>query len=104
MLGRAPYHEPWLLASVDPLLFGLPAPVSERFDVIAPLHDYALRHVRSGGHLRDVTRHVLGLFNGLPGARRWRQMLSDAHRLAANDPGLLVDAARQVSRPVPDRI
>jgi tRNA-dihydrouridine synthase A len=96
MLGRAPYHEPWLLASVDPLLFGAPAPASARIDVIAPLHDYLTRHVAAGGRVRDVVRHVLGLFNGLPGARRWRQRLSDARQLAANDPDLLLRAAAEV--------
>ncbi|HPA92106.1 MAG TPA: tRNA dihydrouridine(20/20a) synthase DusA [Quisquiliibacterium sp.] len=96
MLGRAAYHEPWLLASVDPVLFGVPAPVQARIDVIAPLHDYVHRHVAAGGRVRDVVRHVLGLFNGLPGARRWRQTLSDARQLAANDPDLLLRAAAEV--------
>ncbi|HOA94092.1 MAG TPA: tRNA dihydrouridine(20/20a) synthase DusA, partial [Quisquiliibacterium sp.] len=61
-----------------------------------PLHDYVHRHVAAGGRVRDVVRHVLGLFNGLPGARRWRQTLSDARQLAANDPDLLLRAAAEV--------
>ncbi|MFP5460090.1 MAG: tRNA dihydrouridine(20/20a) synthase DusA [Gammaproteobacteria bacterium] len=96
MLGRAAYHEPWLLAEVDPLFFGAPAPAADRFDVIDPMIEYARRHVASGGRLREVTRHVLGLFNGLPGARRWRQLLSDSRRLAADDPALIAEAARCV--------
>ncbi len=99
MLGRAAYHEPWLLAQVDPLYFGVAAPVADRFALIDPLVAYAQAHVASGGRLREVTRHVLGLFNGLPGARRWRQLLSDARRLAADDPALIREAADCVQRP-----
>ena len=96
MLGREAYHEPWLLAGVDAELFGAPSPVLSRHDVLAPLEAYVRRRVASGGRVREVTRHVLGLFNGLPGARRWRQRLSDARELAANDPGLIAEAARLV--------
>jgi len=98
MLGREPYRHPWLLASVDPGLFDAAAPVTERFELLEPLEAYARRHVASGGHVRDVTRHVLGLFNGLPGARRWRQALSDAVELGADDPALLSRAASRVRR------
>ncbi len=99
MLGRAAYHEPWLLAGVDRRLFGQPAPVEDRFALIDPLVDYATRHVRAGGRLRELTRHLLGLFNGLPGARRWRQTLSDARRLADEDPRLIAQAAALVQPP-----
>jgi len=98
MLGREPYHHPWLLAAVDPTLFGEPAPCAEPFDAIGPLVEYAARHVRAGGRVRDVSRHVLGLFNGLPGARRWRQRMSDAAELAANDPELIARSAELVGR------
>ncbi|HWS74699.1 MAG TPA: tRNA dihydrouridine(20/20a) synthase DusA [Quisquiliibacterium sp.] len=99
MLGRAPYHDPWLLAGVDAVFFGEAPPAADRFAVIDPLMAYAQRHVQAGGRLREVTRHVLGLFNGLPGARRWRQTLSDARRLAADDPGLIAEAAAFVQSP-----
>ena len=98
MLGREPYHHPWLLAQVDPALFGEAQPLASPFDAIDPLVEYAGRHVRDGGRLREVARHVLGLFNGLPGARRWRQRLSDANALAANDPSLIAQAAALVAR------
>jgi tRNA-dihydrouridine synthase A len=100
MLGRAAYHEPWLLAGVDAAVFGDPAPLAERHDAIAPMIRYAGSHVAAGGRLRDVTRHMLGLFNGLPGARHWRRMLSDPTLLAANDPALIERAAAQVGREV----
>ena len=97
MLGRAPYGNPWLLAQVDPLLFGQTAPLSARHEAIEPLIRYASAHVARGGRLRDVTRHVLGLFNGLPGARHWRRCLSQATELAGNDPMLIARAAAAVS-------
>ncbi len=97
MLGREAYHEPWMLASVDPGLFGRPAPLAMRHDVVEPLIAYARKRVADGGRVRETTRHVLGLFNGLPGARRWRQCLSDAAGLARNDPMLIAQAARLVS-------
>ncbi|MGA0795634.1 MAG: tRNA dihydrouridine(20/20a) synthase DusA [Quisquiliibacterium sp.] len=97
MLGREPYHHPWLLASVDPLLFGEASTVTDRFELIEPLVEYSARHVRDGGRVRDLARHVLGLFNGLPGARRWRQRLSDPLELGRNDPMLIASAAKQVS-------
>ena len=96
MLGREAYHDPWLLARVDGQIFGESDPAQARFDVIAPLVEHARRRIAEGGRLRDVTRHVLGLFNGLPGARRWRQRLSDARELARNDPALIADAAASV--------
>ena len=96
MLGREAYHNPWMLAEVDPTLFGDVAPVESRFDLLEPLLDLVRRHVANGGRVRDVVRHVLGLFNGVPGARRWRQALSDARELASNDPDLLVRAFEYV--------
>jgi tRNA-dihydrouridine synthase A len=56
------------------------------------MHRYAVREVARGTPLRAIARHMLGLYHGRPGGRRWRQMLSDATRLAANDPELLLDA------------
>lgn len=98
MLGRAAYHDPWLLASVDERLFGSAAPVADRFELIDPLVRYARSHVASGGRVREVTRHLLGLFNAMPGARAWRRDLSDANELAGNDPALIARAAERVAR------
>ncbi|MFT4099925.1 MAG: tRNA dihydrouridine(20/20a) synthase DusA [Burkholderiaceae bacterium] len=98
MIGREAYHNPWLLADADRRAFGEPAaddPI-DRWRVAADMADYARSVVRRGEPLRNVTRHLLGLFNGLPGARRWRQALSDSRRLAANDPSLIVRAAEGV--------
>jgi tRNA-dihydrouridine synthase A len=56
------------------------------------MHRYAVQQVAHGTPLRAIARHMLGLYHGRPGGRRWRQMLSDATRLATNDPELLLDA------------
>ena len=98
MIGREAYQNPWMLAGVDPLLFGEPSPAPDRGAVVAALAAYACVHAQRGGRVRDVTRHALGLFNGLPGARRWRRTLSDASLLAANDWRLIEQAAQELLR------
>ncbi|PTE12037.1 tRNA dihydrouridine(20/20a) synthase DusA [Mesorhizobium helmanticense] len=84
MLGRAAYHTPGILAGVDAAFYG---GKSEPFDfaaLIDAMAAYAARHIERGGRLGHVTRHMVGLFHGLPGARRYRQILStDATRPGA---------------------
>ena len=96
MLGRAAYHNPRQLAEVDELLGAEPCePDWER--VIEEMKDYAARHIAGGGRLSHVTRHMTGLFHGLPGARRFRQILSsDATRPGAG-PEVLEAAFRAVT-------
>jgi len=76
MLGRAAYHEPMLLARVDAEIFGESDPATTLGDVEAFLLDYAEAQRGRGVRLNQITRHALGLANGLPGARRFRQILS----------------------------
>ncbi|MEP9353368.1 tRNA dihydrouridine(20/20a) synthase DusA [Xanthobacter sp. KR7-65] len=76
MLGRAAYHEPELLAEVDPLLHGVPAPHADTFAALEAFEPYVARHLEAGGRLADVTRHMLGLFGGRKGARIFRRRLS----------------------------
>jgi tRNA-dihydrouridine synthase A len=84
MLGRAAYHEPYLLAEVDSRLFGDPGPAPSREDVAAAMAPYIERLTRDGIPPRVATRHMLGLYHGQPNARRWRQRLSDPAFLAAH--------------------
>jgi tRNA-dihydrouridine synthase A len=91
MLGRAAYHDPYVLADLDHRLFG-GGPAPSRAEIVTRMHRYAVRELARGTPLRAIARHMLGLYHGRPGGRRWRQMLSDATRLAANDPELLLDA------------
>jgi len=96
MLGRAAYHDPWLLAGVDPRLFAAPPPARSRADVVEALIAYASRALSQGASLRAIVRHVLGLYHGVAGGRRFRQLLSDATRLHDADTSLLDDALRAV--------
>jgi tRNA-dihydrouridine synthase A len=84
MLGRAAYHMPGILAEVDAMIYGAPAEAADFAAVIEAMAAYAARHIARGGRLAHVTRHMVGLFHGLPGARRYRQILStDAARPGA---------------------
>jgi tRNA-dihydrouridine synthase A len=84
MLGRAAYHEPWLLADVDRRIFGAANPVGSRKQALAAWLPYVEAELGRGVPLAAMTRHVLGLFNGLPGARAFRRHLSEnAHRTSA---------------------
>jgi tRNA-dihydrouridine synthase A len=84
MLGRAAYQNPWLLSRVDPELFGTAAPVEGSGDLIRRLLPYIEQQLAQGTPLNHMTRHILGLFNGQPGARRFRRHLSEhAHRAGA---------------------
>jgi tRNA-dihydrouridine synthase A len=76
-LGRAAYHNPYLLADVDRRLFGATAASPSRREVLEALVPYAERHLRRGGRLNNVTRHILGLYHGRPRARAFRRCLSE---------------------------
>jgi len=84
MLGRAAYHDPWLLADAG----------KTRPQVAAAMVAYARRH--RDVPLRGIARHMLGLYHGLPRARQWRRLLSDAARLKENRPELLLEALETV--------
>jgi tRNA-dihydrouridine synthase A len=89
MIGRAAYHDPWLLAEVDSRLFGQAPPVASRAEAVERMIDYARRQGAAGVPLRSIVRHMLGLYHGRPGARVWRRTLSDAALLNGADTGLL---------------
>ena len=77
MVGREAYHNPWLMADWDSRFWGAPTdPATDREAVEAAMVAYMARTGVPWGH---VARHMLGLRNGLPGARRWRQIWSDHH-------------------------
>ncbi len=106
MLGRAAYQTPAVLMDVDSQLFGDPAPNGSREEVIEKLLPYAAAHVAGGGRLADVSRHVLGLFNGLRGARVFRRHLSQSAHLPGATAGVLSEAlaARREAAKLPPRI
>ncbi|MDR7032226.1 tRNA dihydrouridine(20/20a) synthase DusA [Mesorhizobium sp. BE184] len=76
MLGRAAYHTPGILADADAAFYGAEKSAFDFAALIDVMAGYAARHVEQGGRLGHVTRHMVGLFHGQPGARRWRQILS----------------------------
>jgi tRNA-dihydrouridine synthase A len=79
MLGRTAYHEPYRLAEIEREIFGTPLP--DRDAVLAALKPYVDAHLARGDRLQHITRHILGLYQGLPGARAYRRLLSErAHR------------------------
>jgi tRNA-dihydrouridine synthase A len=81
MIGRAAYHTPSdILLGADEEIFGVPGRRTPE-EVVAAMRPYIARHLAQGGKLAQVTRHMLGLFAGRPGARGWRRVLSEgAHR------------------------
>lgn len=92
MIGRAAYHEPWaILGTADRAVWdGAHGP--EPSQVVERMRPYIARHLEAGGRLHQVTRHMLGLFHGRPGARLWRRTLSEG--ASAESAGLdLLDAA-----------
>ncbi|HEY4203317.1 MAG TPA: tRNA dihydrouridine(20/20a) synthase DusA [Devosiaceae bacterium] len=76
MLGRAAYHNPTLLQSVDAAVFGDPASAMSLTEIIWTMAAYAESEIQRGARLNQIARHMLGLANGLPGARQFRQILS----------------------------
>jgi tRNA-dihydrouridine synthase A len=76
MMGRAAYQEPWRLLAVDPLLFDEAAPYASFKDVAEALVPYIARELARGTRLHAITRHVLGLFRGVHGARAFRRHLA----------------------------
>jgi tRNA-dihydrouridine synthase A len=84
MLGRAAYQNAAILAEIDQRFHGAPAAPADWDDLRDRMMAYAGRHIAEGGRLSHVARHMVGLFTGLPGARRYRQILStDANKAGA---------------------
>ncbi len=90
MLGRAAYHEPWILAELEHALWGTPLP--QRHAVLDALAPYAHDLVASGQRLHHLTRHLVGLFQGEWGARAWRRVLSEQGNRPGADWDVVVQA------------
>jgi tRNA-dihydrouridine synthase A len=79
MLGRAAYHDPYLLARLEHALHGEPLP--ERDDVLLRMHSYVEAELARGAALKHISRHLLGLYQGEPGARAFRRTISEGAHL-----------------------
>jgi tRNA-dihydrouridine synthase A len=81
MLGREAYHNPWLLASVDSEFFGGPSPVANRHEALRAMFPFIQQELDRGVYLTHMSRHVMGLFHGMPGGRQFRRYISEnAHK------------------------
>ena len=94
MIGRSAYHNPYMLARADRMFFGSREPPPSPHEILERFIAYAEREVAHGVPLNRMTRHILGLFQGRPGARHWRRTLSErVHR-----PGAGIDVIREAAR------
>ncbi len=100
MLGRAAYGQPFLLAETDAKLFGDSAAAPSREEVVKEMSAYLRAKVKEGVRPHAVTRHMLGLFHGAPGARGWRRFLSENASIGGGD---LLDRALDQMRAARDR-
>src|SRR5690349_5991048 len=99
MLGRAAYQEPWRLLEVDPELFGEAAPHATMKDAFEAMFPYIERELAQGARLHSMTRHFVGSFHGVPGARAFRRHLAEK----AVKPGAGVEVLRDAIALVEDR-
>jgi tRNA-dihydrouridine synthase A len=100
MLGREAYHNPFVMANFDQRYYGADTAAKTRDEVLEAMIPYIQAELARYGHhglkLNSITRHMLGLMTGLPGARAFRQVLSDSKKLAAGDANLLLEAAARL--------
>ena len=92
MLGRAAYHNPYVLAGVDARFYADPHLVPDRILVVERMLPYVEQELAVGSPLNAMTRHMLGLFQGVPGARAWRRRLSEYAHQAGAGPEVILDA------------
>lgn len=84
MVGREAYQNPYLLARVDQLIFGSDQPMKKRTQVVEDMYPYIERELSKGVFLNHISRHMIGLFQNMPGARQWRRYISEnAHKTGA---------------------
>lgn len=97
MIGRAAYHQPTdILAEADPVIFGAGA-ARDVVEVVHQMLPYIERHLSEGARLHQITRHMLGLFAGRPGARAWRRILSEGANRAGAGTDLVLEALEPVT-------
>lgn len=97
MLGRAAYHNPWILAELQQRLFGRPG-VADRGEAVRALTEYLVAQKMAGVPVKHISRHVLGLYQGMPGAKRWRRYISQNAHLDPENDGLLLEALEAMHR------
>lgn len=97
MIGRAAYHDPGnILLAADPEIHGTPAPVPDRQTAVLAMLPYIEQQLTRGERLNRITRHMLGLFLGMPGARHWRRILSEKSTGTLAGPEVVLEALSQI--------
>jgi tRNA-dihydrouridine synthase A len=99
MMGRAAYQEPWRLLAADPELFGEVAPFASPRQALEAMFPYIARELSDGTRLHSITRHILGLFRSVPGARAFRRHIA----VHAVKPGAGIGVLREALDLVMDR-
>ena len=85
MIGREVYKNPYILSSLDRIVFNSEDKTKSRYKVAMEMADYIDDFMKKDeGHVHSVTRHILGLYNSLPGAKEWRRVLSENARFSKN--------------------
>ena len=98
MIGRAAYHDPvGILGAADRLVFGADGPDRSGAQAVREMLPYIEAHLSDGGKLHQITRHMLGLFAGQPGARAWRRILSEGATRPGAGTALVEEALAQVA-------
>ena len=92
MLGREAYHNPYLMADFDARYYGDETEVKTRQQIIHAMLPYIAAQLKNEVRINNITRHMLGLMTGMPGARAYRRQLSDAKQLALHGPAVLEQA------------
>ncbi|MCG7967287.1 MAG: tRNA dihydrouridine(20/20a) synthase DusA [Candidatus Thiodiazotropha taylori] len=96
MIGREAYNNPWILSQADSLIYASEGSPASRHQIIEAMIPYIDQELSAGTPINRITRHILGLFQGLPGAKKWRRMLSEEAHKAGADSSLILRAAAQV--------
>lgn len=97
MVGREAYQNPYMMAELDQHLFGSDKPVKKRREVVEAMYPYIERQMANGSYLNHISRHMLGLFQNMPGARQWRRYISEN----AHKPGAGIEVLQQALEKIP---
>lgn len=100
MIGREAYQSPYLLAEVDQQLFGSDKPIKKRREIVESMYPYIERQLENGAYLGHITRHMLGLFQSMPGARQWRRYISEN----AHKPGAGIEVVKTALAKIPSEL
>ncbi|UJF19551.1 tRNA dihydrouridine(20/20a) synthase DusA [Vibrio sp. SS-MA-C1-2] len=100
MVGREAYQNPYILALVDQKIFGLDKPMIGRKEAVEAMFPYIEQQIANGSYLNHISRHMLGIFHNMPGARGWRRYISEN----AHKPGSGIEVLQQAMSFIPDDI